>query len=134
RLNDMGIEPFLISSSLIAVMAQRLVRVLCPACREAYQPDAAQKALLAIAADEPVTFYRAKGCSECNQQGYKGRTGIYEYIEVDETIRRLIHDRASEQQLVEYARQSWPSIRDDGRRRVLAGDTTLEEVLRVTSV
>ena len=133
RLHDMGIEPFLISSSLIAVMAQRLVRILCPHCKEAYQPTDAEKKILDIAADESVQFFRAKGCGECNQQGYKGRAGIYEYIEVDENIRRLIHNQASEQDLTAYARQSYPSIRDDGKRKILAGTTSLEEVLRVTT-
>lgn len=134
RLHDMGIEPFLISSSLIAVMAQRLVRVLCPHCKEAYQPSDREKELLHIPTGEAVTYYRAVGCNECNRQGYRGRTGIYEFIEIDENIRRLVHDQASEQELIDYARQSWPSIRDDGRRKVLAGQTTLEEVLRVTTV
>lgn len=133
RLHDMGIEPFLISSSLIAVMAQRLVRVLCIDCKEAYEPDDVEKGQLNIPAGEQVTFYRAKGCSACNNQGYKGRTGIYEYIQIDQNIRRLIHDQASEQELVEYARHSYPSIREDGRRKVLAGETTLAEVLRVTT-
>lgn len=133
RLHDMGIEPFLISSSLIAVMAQRLVRVLCPHCKEAYEPTASEKELLGISATDAVKFFHAKGCSQCNMHGYKGRTGIYEYIEVDETIRRLIHERVSEQELTEYARRSYPSIRDDGKRKVLAGLTTLEEVLRVTT-
>lgn len=132
RLQDMGIEPFLISSSLVAVMAQRLVRVLCQECKEAYTPTDEEKALLAIDTQETVAFYRAKGCSHCNYQGYRGRAGIYEFIAVDENIRRLIHSRASEQELTSYARTQSPSIRDDGRRKVLNGVTTLEEVLRVT--
>ncbi len=133
RLTDMGVEPFLISSSLIAVMAQRLVRVLCPQCKKSYSADHAEKTLLGLDDKAEVTLYRAAGCEHCNYHGYKGRAGIYEYIEIDENIRRLIHDRASEQDLVAYARKSFPSIREDGQRRVLAGETTLEEVLRVTT-
>lgn len=134
RLHDMGIEPFLISSSLIAVMAQRLVRVLCSECKQAYQATEEQKQLLGLAADQEYTLYKAKGCSQCNQQGYKGRAGIHEYIEVDEGIRRMIHNQASEQELTDYARTVSPSIRDDGREKVLSGLTTVEEVLRVTTV
>lgn len=133
RLTDMGVEPFLISSSLIAVMAQRLVRVLCPHCKKPYEADAAEKQMLDTQESDSLTLFKADGCESCNYQGYRGRAGIYEYIEVDDNIRRLIHDRASEQALVEYARQTCPSIREDGKRRVLKGETTLEEVLRVTT-
>jgi general secretion pathway protein E len=133
RLTDMGIEPFLISSSLIAVMAQRLVRVLCPSCKKPYEADKAEKARLGINDDESATLFKADGCELCNYHGYKGRAGIYEYIEIDDNIRRLIHDRASEQDLLAYARQAYPSIAEDGKRRVLLGETTLEEVLRVTT-
>ena len=132
RLTDMGIEPFLISSSLIAVMAQRLVRVLCDQCKESYSASESEKALLGLPADENVTLFRAAGCSACNRHGYKGRAGLYEFIEIDDEMRRLIHERASEQQLSNYAHQQFASIREDGRAKVLAGVTTLEEVLRVT--
>lgn len=133
RLNDMGIEPFLISSSLIAVMAQRLVRILCDECKVAYQPTDAEKELLHIDPSEDATIYKPAGCKTCNNHGYKGRAGIYEFIEIDENIRSLIHSRASEQELVAYARQTYPSIRDNGCKMVLSGATTLEEILRVTS-
>ncbi len=133
RLSDMGIEPFLISSSLIAVMAQRLVRVLCDECKEAYQATETEKTLLGVSVDDELTLYKAKGCSSCNSYGYKGRMGIYEYIEIDENIRRLIHDRASEQEMLEYAREKYPSIRDSGCSKVLEGATTVEEVVRVTT-
>lgn len=134
RLHDMGIEPFLISSSLIAVMAQRLVRVLCSECKEAFTANDEQKQLLGLPLDQNYTLHRAKGCSHCNQQGYKGRAGIHEYIEIDDGIRRMIHNQASEQELIDYARTKSPSIRDDGREKVLSGLTTIEEVLRVTTV
>jgi general secretion pathway protein E len=132
RLVDMGVEPFLLSSSLLGVLAQRLVRVLCPHCKEAYQADAAECALLGVNAATPPTLYHARGCAECHQQGYRGRTGIYELVVFDDQLRTLIHNAASEQDMVRHARALGSSIRADGMRNVLAGVTTLEEVLRVT--
>ncbi|WP_417703044.1 type II secretion system ATPase GspE [Pseudomonas sp.] len=132
RLVDMGVEPFLLSSSLLGVLAQRLVRVLCPACKEPYAADAAECALLGVPASSPPTLYHARGCAHCHQQGYRGRTGIYELVVFDETMRTLVHSRASEQDMSRHARSLGPSIRDDGRRKVLEGVTTVEEVLRVT--
>ena len=132
RLVDMGVEPFLLSSSLLGVLAQRLVRVLCPHCKEAYQPDAAECRLLGAEVDRAPLLHRARGCAECHQQGYRGRTGIYELVVFDDHMRSLIHSVASEQEMIRHARQSSPSIRDDGRRKVLEGITTVEEVLRVT--
>ena len=131
RLNDMGIEPFLISSSLLAVLAQRLVRVLCHDCKEEYSGDVNTIELLNIS-DSDDKIYRASGCESCNYLGYKGRTGIYELIVVDETIRSLIHSGAGEHEIEKYARTKGPSIRADGRRKILEGITTLEEVLRIT--
>ncbi len=132
RLNDMGIEPFLLSSSLLGVLAQRLVRVLCQECREPYEADAATCALLGVDAASHTVIYKPKGCSTCNHLGYRGRTGIYELIMIDEELRRLIHNNAGEHDLEAYARKHGPSIRQDGARNVLSGVTTLEEVLRVT--
>ena len=132
RLVDMGIEPFLLSSSLLGVLAQRLVRVLCPHCKEAYQADEAECKLLGVPFAQPPTLYHARGCAECHQQGYRGRTGIYELVVFDETMRTLVHSRASEQEMTRHARSLGPSIREDGRRKVLEGATTVEEVLRVT--
>ena len=132
RLVDMGIEPFLLSSSLLGVLAQRLVRVLCPSCKQAYQADAAECALLGVDAAQAPTLYHATGCEACRQLGYRGCTGIYELVVFDETLRTLIHNAASEQDMLRHARQLGPSIRDDGMRKVLEGVTTLEEVLRVT--
>jgi general secretion pathway protein E len=133
RLQDMGIEPFLLSSSLLAVMAQRLVRLLCNECKEAYTPDAATCELLKLDPHNPLPLFRACGCALCNKSGYRGRTGIYEFIEIDERLRTMIHERTSEQLMIAYARERNPGIIDDGRRRIVAGHTTLEEVLRVTS-
>lgn len=132
RLVDMGVEPFLLSSSLLGVLAQRLVRVLCPHCKEAYQADTAECALLGVSAASPPSLYHARGCAECHQQGYRGRTGIYELVVFDDQLRTLIHNAASEQDMVRHARTLGSSIRADGMRNVLAGVTTLEEVLRVT--
>ncbi len=132
RLRDMGVEPFLLSSSIIGLMAQRLVRTLCKQCRAPYEPDARERELLRIPEGSAATLYRAKGCEACSNSGYRGRSGIYEFISVDDAMRTLIHDGASEQGLEVHARRSSPSINDDGRVKVLDGTTTIEEMLRVT--
>jgi general secretion pathway protein E len=130
RLRDMGIEPFLLSSSLIGVLAQRLVRVLDDDTKVPYTGRDYECRTLNLDPASPPTLYRA-GVGDAT--GFRGRTGIYELIAVDDRMRTMIHDGVSEQEFERYARTMSPSIRDDGRRRVLAGDTTLEEVLRVTS-
>jgi len=132
RLRDMGIEPFLISSSLLGVLAQRLVRTLCPDCKEAYQPDNETKKLFDVEADSELTLYRACGCESCNFKGYRGRTGIYELLIVDEDVQTLIHSEAGEQDIEKHIRRHTPSIRSDGLNKVRQGVTSLEEVLRVT--
>ena len=130
RLRDMGVEPFLLSSSLIGVLAQRLVRVLNPETKVPYEAGEYERRLLNIPADAPSpTLYRPGNDAT---HGFKGRTGIYELVVVDDTMRTMIHDGASEQDLERHARKLTPSIRDDGRARILAGTTTIEEVLRVT--
>jgi len=132
RLRDMGVEPFLLSSSLIGVLAQRLVRVLCDNCKNPYSASSADCEMLGIDASSPPTLYHAAGCAECNHLGYRGRTGIYELVVVDDEMRARIHDGGSEHALEAYARQHSPGMRQDGWRRVLAGETTVEEVLRVS--
>lgn len=132
RLRDMGVEPFLLSSSLIGVLAQRLVRVLCTHCKQGYTATAGDCALLDVSAEAPPTLYRAVGCTACNNLGYQGRTGIYELIEVNDRLATMIHDGTSELDMERYARTRSASIRHDGMRRILEGKTTLEEVLRVT--
>ncbi|NNC76685.1 MAG: type II secretion system ATPase GspE [Woeseiaceae bacterium] len=129
RLRDMGVEPFLLSSSLIGVLAQRLVRVLDDATKVPYKATEYECALLDLDATNPPTLFKP---GEGANGGFAGRTGIYELISIDDKMRSMIHDGVSEQDLEKYARQHGPSIRADGRRRVLAGSTTLEEVLRVT--
>jgi len=132
RMEDMGVEPFLLSSSLLGVLAQRLVRTLCPHCRESHLPDEEELHLLGLKADNTRPIYRAIGCAECNFKGYRGRTGIHELLSVDDKVRELIHNGKGEQSIEKYIRKMTPSIRMDGFDRVLAGITTLEEVLRVT--
>ena len=134
RLQDMGVEPFLLSSSVIALVAQRLIRLLCNECREPYQASEAELALLQMTEhNEALTLYKAVGCASCNHGGYRGRAGIYELITIDDQMRLMIHQGAGEQELTAYARQSSASILEDGRRRIIAGETTVEEVLRVTA-
>lgn len=131
RLQDMGVEPFLLSSSLVGVIAQRLVRTLCDHCKEAQPADASECKLLGADTEAPPTIYHAKGCDKCNQLGYRGRQGIYEVVSINESMKTAIHDGAGEQELQAIARQSSPSIQQDGIRKVLAGTTTIEELLRV---
>ena len=132
RLHDMGVEPFLISSSLIGVVAQRLVRVLCTTCKEAHLADEAECDFLKADHANPPTLFRAVGCNDCNQLGYAGRQGIYEVVYVDDNMRTMIHNRVAESEIIRYARTLGPGIIDDGRRKITEGSTTLEEVLRVT--
>jgi general secretion pathway protein E len=115
-------------------MAQRLIRLLCIDCREAYAPSSLECELLNLTGTSDPVLYRAVGCSSCNETGYRGRTGIYELIEIDETLREMIHDGASEQAMLAQARKNYQGIDADGRRRIIAGETCIEEVLRVTTV
>jgi len=132
RLRDMGVEPFLLSSSLLGVLAQRLVRLLCPHCRRPYLATEAECQNFGLPSQKPPTLCTAEGCEHCGHTGYRGRTGIYELLPVDDELRNMIHDRAGEHAMERHARTRMPSIRQDGLRRVMAGDTTLEELLRVT--
>lgn len=133
RLNDMGIEPFLLSSSLIGVLAQRLVRLLCSHCKKSIPATPVQCTLMGIPNESVPVLYHPVGCSLCRNTGYSGRSGVYELIAIDDTLRTMIHDRKAEQQLRKYARTLFPSIRQDGYRLVLEGATSLEEILRVTN-
>jgi general secretion pathway protein E len=130
RLRDMGIEPFLLSSSLVGVVAQRLVRVLNPESRQAAPASEYERRLLNVPATEKSPQIYRPGRDAGN--GYRGRTGIYELVLIDDSLRTMIHDGAAEHDLEKYARTLTPSIRDDGRSKILAGETTVEEVLRVT--
>ena len=134
RLEDMGIEPFLLSSSLLGVLSQRLVRTLCDNCKVPHTPSDQECDILGIKAKKAEKFeiFSPKGCAACNQTGYRGRTGIHELLLVDEGIRDLIHNGHGEQAIEKYIRKTTPSIREDGCLKVMQGMTSLEEVLRVT--
>src|SRR2546429_8404008 len=135
RLIDMGVEPFLISSTLEAVLGQRLLRSICRQCRTAYQPNEALLAESGIARRDigEKQFYYGKGCDACNNTGYKGRKGIYELLKITDPIRELINERAPTVTLKQKAIElGMVTLRQDGLRRIFAGDTTIEEVLRYT--
>ncbi len=133
RIRDMGVEPFLLSSSLIGVLSQRLVRLLCPKCKQSYQATDSDCKVMGLDTEQPPQLYRqGEGCEHCNYLGYKGRTGIYELVVVDDIMRDLIYQGSGEYELEQHARKTTPSIQEDGFYRVLKGDTSIEEVLRVT--
>ncbi len=134
RMLDMGIEPFLVSSSVEGILAQRLVRTICKHCKEAYEPEPdALPEDAGITPGEPV--YRGVGCRECRHTGYRGRLGIFELIKLNDEIRELIVQRASSPLLVAASKRAgMRQLRDDGWDKVRAGVTTPEEVLRVTKI
>ncbi len=136
RLVDIGVEPYLISSCVIGVLAQRLVRTICPDCKAPYQADSKNINDLGVDVSklkQPLTLYRGKGCKNCRQSGYRGRSGIYELLLVNEEIKKLISERASTQVIREVAGKTGGllPLRVDGLRKVLKGTTTIEEVNRV---
>ena len=133
RLADMGVEPYLLASSLLGVLAQRLVRTLCPACRAANAPSPGEQKILADIGLATGSVHDAPGCPECNDTGFRGRTGVYELLLVDDTIRRGIHDGADELSLRSAAvRVGMTSLRRDGARWIANGSTSLAELVRVT--
>jgi len=132
RLVDMGIEPFLLASSLIGVLAQRLVRVLDPAFREPYDITQEELTRLGLGSHAPATLYRPRPDLIEGETAYRGRTGIYELVAINEALRQGIHDGASERALNDLARQIAPPMLEDGWNKAIAGVTSLEEVLRVT--
>ena len=129
RLRDMGVAPYLLASSLIGVLAQRLVRVLDNESKIPYTASEYECELLDVDPANPPTIYKP---GSGGNRGFVGRTGIYELVSVDDRMREMIHEGVSEQELERHARLDSPSIRADGRRQVLLGRTTLDEVLRVT--
>jgi type II secretory ATPase GspE/PulE/Tfp pilus assembly ATPase PilB-like protein len=131
---DMGVEPFLIASGVVGVLAQRLVRVICTKCKEQYKPpiDAVKRLGIKLDADSSVTFYRGKGCDYCKGSGYKGRIGIYELMAITDQIRDLILARSSSYAIREAAIQDgMKTLRDDAMEKILLGTTSLEESIRV---
>jgi type IV pilus assembly protein PilB len=136
RLMDIGVEPYLISSSVLGVLAQRLVRTVCPECRIPCEADPQILAKLGenfSRRKEPLTLYRGKGCSHCKQTGYCGRKGIFELFSANEKIKQLISQKASTQVIRQTAQETTGmiSLREDGLQKVLQGVTTIEEVDRV---
>ncbi|MGW8280943.1 GspE/PulE family protein [Sphingomonas aurantiaca] len=130
RMRDMKVESFLLASTLRAVIAQRLVRRLCPTCRKAVPASDTVAPLLGIAPDAVV--YVAQGCEDCNQTGYKGRIGVFEAVRIDDTIRRLINTDGHESEIVAHAFAKSPNLAQSARDLVLAGQTTAEEAVRVS--
>ena len=131
RLRDMGIEPFLLSASLIGVVAQRLVRTLCANCRRPVKTTQGEQDLLG---SDVVTIYESVGCDACAQTGYAGRTGLYELIEIDSALRELIHCDQTEQAITQHVGQSVNTIAQHGVALVRGGITSLTEVLRITNI
>ncbi len=133
RLVDMGVEPFLVSSAVTAVMAQRLVRTICPRCKEEYQPPAEVLEDLGLSEEKGLKFYRGKGCRNCKNTGYFGRTGIFELLIPHERIKDMVVKKAPATELRKEAlRSGMMSLREDGVFKIKEGITTVEEVLRVT--
>jgi type IV pilus assembly protein PilB len=135
RLIDMGVEPFLISSTLEAVLGQRLLRSICSQRRSTYQPSEIQLAQLELSRRDigQQNFHYRRGCDACHQTGYKGRKGIYELIKITDPLREIINERAPAVTLKEKAIElGMVTLRQDGLRSIFAGDTTIEEVLKYT--
>jgi type IV pilus assembly protein PilB len=134
RMIDMGIEPFLIASSVIMISAQRLVRKLCPLCRTLYQADKQLMGSLGFPSDEKLTFYRANGCNRCRSLGFSGRTVITELFEMTAEMREMIMKEANNEEVRKFAcSKGMKTLRESGLAKAKAGITTVEEVLRVTS-
>ncbi|MGH7340552.1 MAG: ATPase, T2SS/T4P/T4SS family, partial [Candidatus Rokuibacteriota bacterium] len=137
RLVDVGLQPFMVSSALLAVMSMRLVRTICPKCREPYEldPDHARSLGMQVPKDEALTVYRGAGCSQCRNTGYYGRTGLFEVIELNEDLRELINQGAPDSTIrLAAVDLGMRSMAEDGLEKMMAGITTLEEVNRVVYV
>lgn len=132
RLRDMGVEPFLLASSLVGVLAQRLVRKLCPDCKKPHLISDTEYEWMNMTDKSKQTIYQAEGCEKCNYLGYSGRTGLYEFIPIDETLKNMIHDGDGEHAMESYSRSFTSSLREDGLRMILKGVTSIEEVIRVS--
>ena len=132
RLQDLGVDSFLLASTVRGILSQRLLRILCIECRKAESPDEFNRALLQIS--DETKIYSSCGCMSCNNTGYSGRQALFELVTIDSELQTLIHDGAGELELEKAVRQTVPSLREAGFELVLSGSTTIEEVLRVTSV
>jgi type IV pilus assembly protein PilB len=133
RLMDMGIEHYLVASALNGIVAQRLARTVCPSCKTSYYPPPSVLAQAGWSDTRPRAFQRGEGCLQCHDSGFRGRTGIYEVMEIDDSIREMIHLRSTESDIRKYLRaKGHQDLRQEGLRVVEEGRSTLEEVLRVT--
>jgi len=133
RLIDMGIEPFLVASSVMAVLAQRLLRQICPDCKKPYKPTAEELGRLGLDSKIAYTFYRGAGCPNCSQTGYRGRTGIYELLVLDDEVRRLIGAKADSSVIKQAGiAKGMITLKQEGATKVAQGVTTTEEVMRIT--
>jgi len=132
RLLDIGILPDIMAGNIIGVVAQRLVRVLCPHCKEAYTPNEAERKLLNVKPQQDITIYRSVTCKRCNYTGYRGRMAIIELLRIDSDIDSLVARRAPMDELRNLAMEKgFVTLADDGARRILEGYTSLAEVMRV---
>lgn len=135
RLLDMGVEDYLVASTIRCILAQRLARRICPNCKEEYRPNATELKLAKIPEDADVRFYRGKGCPECNQSGYRGRAGLYELMNITPELEEMITQRRNANEIKKVAiAQGMQTLRENGFRKVLSGLTTIDEVIRVTQV
>jgi general secretion pathway protein E/type IV pilus assembly protein PilB len=136
RIVDMGVKPFLVASAVKAIMAQRLIRKVCPKCRVPYMPTDYEMQVLKMNPDEMknATLVRGNGCNECSRTGYRGRMGIYEIFSVDDEVRRLIYEKVPSNVIRARARElGMRTLREDGVRKIMAGITTPEEVISITA-
>jgi len=130
---DMGIESYLLADSMVGVIAQRLVRRLCPECKEAYEASEGEKRLLNVPVDEPLTIYKPCGCERCNHTGYKGRIGVYEIMTITPAIRRVISKRGTAEEIKEVALQEgMHTLRMSSSKMVLDGVTSFSEMMKVS--
>ncbi|MCZ7607158.1 MAG: ATPase, T2SS/T4P/T4SS family [Planctomycetota bacterium] len=135
RLMDMGVKPFLVASAVQAILAQRLVRVLCKHCKQPHKPDATELKTVGLRPEQVAgkTLYQAVGCKQCGGHGYRGRMGVYELLEMNSVIRELTFQQASSLKIRNEARQNgMTTLQEDGVRKVLIGTTTIDEVLTIT--
>jgi type IV pilus assembly protein PilB len=135
RMTDMGVEPFLVAATLETVLGQRLIRTICKECRAPYEPNDSMLSQLGVSMADLAgkEFYTGRGCSECNNTGYKGRKGLYELLELNDTLREMITERAPTVKLRQKAIElGMSTLREDGLRNIYDGTTTIEEVLKYT--
>lgn len=135
RLVDMGIEPYLVASTVQGILAQRLVRTICPSCRESYKPSGEEIEVLSLKpkASEELELYKGKGCPNCSSTGFKGRIGIFELLIINDEIRELVINNVSTTEIGRRAKElGMRTLRDDGLEKVRRGYTTIQEVMRVT--